>query len=56
MPPAKAVCRDLLISFESMAYVMRYNRFPSTRATGLPVTATFRQSQSGLSAGAGKSF
>lgn len=28
IPPAKAVCRDLLIGFKSMPYVMRYNCFP----------------------------
>ncbi|MCJ8508662.1 transposase [Rhizobium lemnae] len=27
MPPPKAVCRDLLIGFKSMAYVMRYDHF-----------------------------
>lgn len=28
MPAAKAVFLDLLISFKSMAYVMRYSDFP----------------------------
>lgn len=28
IPPPKAACSDLLIGFKSMAYVMRYNRFP----------------------------
>ncbi|WCK05896.1 hypothetical protein [Agrobacterium tumefaciens] len=27
-PPPKAVCRDLLISFKSIPYVMRYSHFP----------------------------
>ncbi len=27
MPPPKAVCRDLLIGFKSMPYVMRYDHF-----------------------------
>lgn len=28
IPPAKAVCPDLLIGFKSMPYVMRYGDFP----------------------------
>jgi len=27
IPPAKAVCPDLLIGFKCMPYVMRYNHF-----------------------------
>ncbi|UHS58227.1 MULTISPECIES: transposase [Agrobacterium] len=27
-PPPKAVCRDLLISFKSIPYIMRYSHFP----------------------------